>query len=192
MGKVIISIQDPLALSEDSIKVPLLLGDQVDVSILSGTYHDIIKLPRAAVFNNQNIWLVTDDNKLQYKAVNIVWSDGNFIYIKADEITNKSLVLNTGINNPVENLVVRPTILNLSEEEIKAQEELQKEKQGSKNPTNAAPRMENENNTGNPPQSGMREGGMREGKTRPEGAAREGGRKAPQDSSEKPARENGE
>ncbi len=126
MGKIIISIEDPLATAENNKRVPLLLGDQINVRILAGTYNDVVQLPRQSVYNNENIWLITEDNKLKYQKVEIVWSDGNNVYIRESALKNNSLVLHSDINNPVENLVVKPTIINLSEEEKIKQEEQEK------------------------------------------------------------------
>ncbi len=132
MGKVIVSVEDPLALLENNNKVPLLLGDQVNIRILAGSYDDVIKLPRSAVFNNENIWLVNSENILKYKKIDIVWSDGDNVYVKGSQLPNNSLVLHSGINNPVENLAIKPTIINLTEEEKAEEERLYQERLSEK------------------------------------------------------------
>ncbi len=128
MGKMIISIEDPLALQDNNTKVPLLLGDQVNVRILAGTYDDVIQLPRSAVFNNENIWLLNKENHLKYQKIEIVWSDGNNVFVKENVLKDNDLVLHSGISNPVEDLLIKPTIINISEEEKVKQEEMQKKR----------------------------------------------------------------
>ncbi len=110
MGKLIISVDDPLSLEEENTKVPLLLGDQINVFILAGNYDDVIALPRNAVYNNENIWIVDAQNILHYKEIEVIWSDGDHIYIKDSGLEEVSLVLESGINNQV-----RPKIINSSD-----------------------------------------------------------------------------
>ncbi len=144
MGKLIISVDDPLSLKEDNTRVPLLLGDQVHVYILAGTYDDVLALPRNAVYNNENIWVLDDKNTLHYKKVEVVWSDGNYIYIKNTGLEEAKYVLESGINNPVENLLVKPTVINSETLEV---DDEPTQKQTARQPRQSREsRQENSNN----------------------------------------------
>ncbi len=170
MGKIIVSVDDPLALEKNSSKVPLLLGDQVNVRILAGTYSDVIKLPRSCVFNSTTIWVIDNENLLKQKKIDIIWADGDNVYIKSSELPNNSLVLYSGINNPVENLLIKPTIANLSDVEIEKIQAVEQEQEQQRAQVRRMQAEEAQRNSENMPQR-RNPGEGAEGRQRPEGAA---------------------
>lgn len=109
MGKVLLSIDDPLALSEANSRVPLIVGDQVKVQIEAGVYEDVVALPRSALQYNEYLWTI-ENSALKSKVVDVVWRDGNIIYVKGSDLPKGTLVLTSGLSNPVEGMIVKPSV----------------------------------------------------------------------------------
>ncbi len=121
MGKMLVRIKDPLALDENNTRTPLLMGDQVNISIEAGVYDNVLALPRSAVVNNTTLWLVDQENKLKAIEVDIVWRDGTTAYIKDPGLAEGSLVFVSGLSSPVENIIVNPLVLNQENEEVQSE-----------------------------------------------------------------------
>ncbi len=110
MGKLLVSVDDPLSLEQNKGKTPLLMGDQVQILLETGIFDNTIAVPRASVKNGDTLWLI-EDNKLKSVKVNILWKDSNLSYIDATNIPKTSSILVSDLTNPVENLEVRPVFI---------------------------------------------------------------------------------
>jgi hypothetical protein len=82
MARVIVSVQDPLGLSQgfDS-KLPLLLGSFVEVKIDAGELEDTFTIPRAALREGSKIWVVGHDNLLKIKGATVIWPEKETVLI---------------------------------------------------------------------------------------------------------------
>ncbi len=107
MGKLLVKIEDPLALEENQGKVPLLMGDQVNILLQAGIFENTLALPRSAVKNNDTVWLIFDET-LQSQKVNTVWKDNNYSYIDASNLPKQSVIMTSDLANPVDGLEVSP------------------------------------------------------------------------------------
>ncbi len=110
MGKLLVSVDDPLSLEQNMGKTPLLMGDQVQILLETGIFDNTIAVPRASVKNGDTLWLI-EDNKLKSVKVNILWKDSNLSYVDATNIPKTSAILVSDLTNPVENLEVRPVFI---------------------------------------------------------------------------------
>ncbi len=111
LGKMLLSVDDPLALAKDNEKVPLLLGDQVTVRIEVGVFEDIYVLPRAAVRSNNTIWII-EDGKARNVAVNTIWKDSQNMYVQGEDIPVRAIVLTTDTLNPAEGMELTVSVTN--------------------------------------------------------------------------------
>ncbi|HUU83802.1 MAG TPA: HlyD family efflux transporter periplasmic adaptor subunit [Phycisphaerae bacterium] len=75
MARVLVSIQNPLALPADEVATakPILLGSYVRLAIEAGTIHDVYSIPRRALRENSRVWVRDGGGKLQIREVEIVW-----------------------------------------------------------------------------------------------------------------------
>ncbi len=111
MGRMLVRVDDPMALSATNEKAPLLMNDQVDVTLEAGIFDDIFAVPRIAVYNNTHVWIV-EDNELYKANIDVVWKNADTVFIRSSEIPDEALFLVSGLANPVEDIKVRPVIVN--------------------------------------------------------------------------------
>ncbi len=90
MARVLVKIADPLGLQGEADSEPFLLNSYVRVEIDAGTLENVLAIDRAALRENQRIWVVGADHKLQIRDVTVRWSTEETIYIdnvlKPDEV----------------------------------------------------------------------------------------------------------
>ncbi len=96
MARLIVSIQDPLALQEENTGKPaLLINAFVEVNIEAEEIKDVVRLKRDYVRKNETVW-VMNNNKLNIKEVEIILQDARYAYISSglndqDTIVTSSL-----------------------------------------------------------------------------------------------------
>jgi RND family efflux transporter MFP subunit len=82
MARVLITVEDPLALDQSAGKPPLILGAIMQVNIEGQPLEDVIRLERSLVRRNDTVW-VMEDRKLAIRDVKIAFHDQNYAYIQA-------------------------------------------------------------------------------------------------------------
>jgi RND family efflux transporter MFP subunit len=97
MARILVSIDDPLGLNPDSIKAgtttpPLLIGDYVRVQIYGRSVKGVFKIPRTAL-HNDSVWVVTEDKRLDIRAVEIIWKDMRTALIRNSLNDNEKIVV---------------------------------------------------------------------------------------------------
>lgn len=95
MARVLIAVEKPFEL-----KYPLLLGAYVKVAIKGRTLDNVIKIPRANIHNDNELWLYDEPGNLAIKTVDILWRDKNFAVINSDTLTGRKLVV-SDLSTPV-------------------------------------------------------------------------------------------
>jgi len=82
MARLLVSVDDPLDLCRKSgTKLPLLLGSYVEVKIDAGELEDTLTIPRAALREGNQIWVVGDDNLLKVTPVTVLWRETETVLI---------------------------------------------------------------------------------------------------------------
>lgn len=84
MARLLIEVPDPLGLnraSHDDNSRPLLLGSYVDVEIGGPTVDGVCELPERAVNHDGSVWLLTADNTLERRPVDVVWRSGGAVIV---------------------------------------------------------------------------------------------------------------
>jgi RND family efflux transporter MFP subunit len=103
MARVLVSIKDPLG---EEGALPLLLGAFVDVATEAQPIADAIRVPRSALRNGRNVFVMNDENKLEVRDVDIVWSEPDAVLVVAGLEPNERLVTSR-IAMPVPNMLLR-------------------------------------------------------------------------------------
>lgn len=108
MAKLIIEVDDPLS-QEKSNKLapPLMLGTYARVEIEGKTLHDVIRLPEAIVHDGQQLWLMTDQQTLDIRAVNPVWIEQGHIYLDKDQLPDNARIITSDLSTPVQGMRIR-------------------------------------------------------------------------------------
>ena len=108
MAKLIASIRDPLSLAPENADCPaMILGAYVRVEIDGKDLPDMVQVPRLALRDGNNLWIVSPQNTLDVRSVKIVWSGREFVYV-ADELREGDSLIISGLATPVQGMALRP------------------------------------------------------------------------------------
>lgn len=94
MARILISIDDPLCLSDDHPPddTPVLLNSYVRVVIDAGVLKDVVEIPRAALRENAQVWLRDAEGRLQIRDVNIRWRQSESVLITNEFADDERLI----------------------------------------------------------------------------------------------------
>jgi len=108
MARIIISVKDPLGLNSTGEKTeyPLLLGSYVKVEIQGQLSKNICTIPRSALREGNRVWLLTDEGKLRFMDVEVVWTRENDVFIK-DGFQETMRIITSRIPAPVEGMKLK-------------------------------------------------------------------------------------
>ncbi len=80
MARVLVEIPDPLDLKNPGGDRPrLLLGEYVRVEIQGRRLDQVYRIPRSALRDNARLWIADEEDKLEIRAVDIVWRDADSV-----------------------------------------------------------------------------------------------------------------
>jgi len=83
LARVLVEVDDPLDLAyEGPARPPLLLGDYVKVEIQGRPLTNVIRIPRTALREGEQVWVVGEDGRLEVRAVDIVWRDLDSVLLR--------------------------------------------------------------------------------------------------------------
>jgi RND family efflux transporter MFP subunit len=101
MARVLIEVKDPLALRPENLgKNPLLLGEYVRADISGSVLPQVYSIPRNALRENSQIWLVTSTNTLAVRPVDVLWRDADRVIV-ADGLSAGEQLIVSDITAPV-------------------------------------------------------------------------------------------
>ena len=84
MARVLVAVDDPLSLKNTGqAPGPLLLGAYVRVEIAGRSAPDVVVVPRAALRDGENVWIMTPGKTLAIRPVTIAWSSNHSVYVSA-------------------------------------------------------------------------------------------------------------
>ncbi|WPP50847.1 efflux RND transporter periplasmic adaptor subunit [Catalinimonas niigatensis] len=81
LARVLVSVPDPLSYRNDSLPV-LMINGFVEAHIQAEEIEDVIRLSRDYVRDDETVW-VMEDEKLQIREVDIVFSDAKYAYLRS-------------------------------------------------------------------------------------------------------------
>jgi RND family efflux transporter MFP subunit len=103
MARLLVSIDDPLGEEGD---LPLLLGSFVDVAITARPIEDAVRLPRAALRNGREVYVMNDQSLLEIREVEIAWTEPDVVLITGGLAPGERIVTSR-IATPVPNMPLR-------------------------------------------------------------------------------------
>jgi multidrug efflux pump subunit AcrA (membrane-fusion protein) len=122
MARLIIEVEDPLKPlpgSTDQTKTegdsenapqeplfPLLIDSHVTVEIQGPELDDVIEVPRHALRKGDSIWVLSKENKLAVKKVNVLWTRGQRAFVRGDLAPGDD-VITSRIEAPVDGMDLR-------------------------------------------------------------------------------------
>jgi RND family efflux transporter MFP subunit len=108
MARVLVEVEDPLGLKDPGgTQLPLLLGSYAKVQIDAGALHDVLKIPRPALREGNQLWLVGQDNRIRIAPADILWSQGESIFVSNVLKDGERLVL-SGLRSALPGMEVNP------------------------------------------------------------------------------------
>ena len=82
MARLVVSVTDPMNLTRKSdSSFPLLLGSYVEVKIDAGQLEDTLRIPRSALKEGNQIWVVGDDHLLKILPATVLWPEKETVLI---------------------------------------------------------------------------------------------------------------
>ncbi len=103
MARLLVRIENPLGKNGD---LPLLLGSFVDVAIEAEPIENAIRLPRVALRNGRNVYVMNDDDTLEIRDVEIAWTEPEAVLVTGGLEANERVVTSR-IPTPVPNMLLR-------------------------------------------------------------------------------------
>lgn len=84
MARLVVRVNDPLGRDsgdDEPTKLPLLLGSFVEVKIEAGVLENVIEIPRSALRDGDNLWVVDEEDELQIRATEVMWTQGESLLV---------------------------------------------------------------------------------------------------------------
>ncbi len=107
MARLLIDVNDPLDLQAKEKKKPtLLIGEYVRVLIESEELLNVFKIPRSALHNDSEVWLVDEESRLAIRSVKIIWRDEDSVLIR-DGFKPGELLVVSDLAAPVDGMALR-------------------------------------------------------------------------------------
>ena len=106
MAQLIVEVPDPLGFEKEEKVLPLFLGATVRVRIEGTSYENSLEIPRLSLRDNNEVWILTADNKLDKKQVRPVHRGPNTVLI-AGELEPGTVIIISDLDIPVKNMELR-------------------------------------------------------------------------------------
>ena len=106
LARVLVAVDDPLALDADAVGVPgLIIGSFVECLIRGRALDGAVRLPREHVRQGDTVW-VADGDRLAIRALDIVFEDAEFAYVR-DGLAADDRVITTSLATVREGVPLR-------------------------------------------------------------------------------------
>jgi RND family efflux transporter MFP subunit len=107
MARLLIEVNDPLDLQAKNEKQPMLLiGEYVRVSIEGEELQNVFQVPRSALHNDSEVWIVDKEKKLSIRSVKTIWRDQDTVVVRDGFKSGETLVV-SDIAAPVAGMDLR-------------------------------------------------------------------------------------
>jgi hypothetical protein len=104
---LLVEVNDPLDLRKQERKQPmLLLGEYVRVEITGEELQDVYRIPRSALHNDSEVWIMDDDNNLEIRPVQTTWRDEESVIVRHGFTPGEQLVI-SDLAAPVAGMKIR-------------------------------------------------------------------------------------
>jgi RND family efflux transporter MFP subunit len=108
MLDVVVTVDEPLSAdaSGTSLLEELMPGMFVEVSLTGETLADVIAVPRAALRDDDSVWLIDDEKRLRIRHVEIVRREPDTVLVSSGLAAGERIVL-TGVTGAAEGMLLR-------------------------------------------------------------------------------------
>ncbi len=100
MARLIVTIDDPLGLKKDNSSPPLLIGEVVEVAIDGGKIENAFRIPRRALRDQDRVWVVKNENRLDIRPITIAWRDEKSV-LAIEGLEDGELIVMSDLATPV-------------------------------------------------------------------------------------------
>ena len=108
MAKLIVEVDDPLSQkAANANKPPLMLGTLVRVEIAGKKLSNVISLPDSMLHDGNTLWLMTEQETLDFIEVEPVWNEQRRVYLSADQLPENARIITTDLATPVKGMRIR-------------------------------------------------------------------------------------
>lgn len=106
MARLLISVEDPFGIHLPSpAPVPLLLGAYVTVKIQGPQLTDIFVIPRKALREGDQVWVMTDKNRLAVRTAEVIWRRKADVLVRG--LKPDEQIITSRISSPVPGMKLR-------------------------------------------------------------------------------------
>lgn len=110
LARVLIAVDDPLALSDDQAGAPrLLIGEVVEAAISARTLEDVVRMPRDLLRSDDTVWVFEgagDTGTLSVRSVEVLLQDRSHVYI-SDGLDGDARVVTSDLATVVDGAPLR-------------------------------------------------------------------------------------
>ena len=112
-AQILVLIDDPLG---DGSDLPLLPGANVDAEIEGKAGDGVYRIPRSALYDGDEIWLVSPESTLVRREIQPEWGDDQFVYVRGG-VEENDLLVTSPLTAPVEGSPVQSRLEGASADE---------------------------------------------------------------------------
>ena len=106
MAQVLVTVPDPLLLAQGGDgESELLLDSYVRVLVQGKTIDDVIQIPRTAYREGVSVWVLTAENRLHIRPVNVLWTGEDEVVVANDFEPGERLIV-SNLGAPVEGMAL--------------------------------------------------------------------------------------
>jgi RND family efflux transporter MFP subunit len=107
MARLLVEVKDPLdLLAENDPRPPMLIDEYVRVLIEGAPLPDVYRIPRFALHNDNQVWILDGDEKLAIHPVETIWRDEEYVFVR-NGINPGDLLIISALATPVEGMQLR-------------------------------------------------------------------------------------
>ena len=106
MARLLVEIKDPFNLNESEQKGKILLGSYVKVLLDAGMLHKVYVIPREALRENDELWLVTEKGRLGIRKVEVLWRRIDEVLVTS-EVPLEEPIITSRLVSPVSGMKIR-------------------------------------------------------------------------------------
>jgi RND family efflux transporter MFP subunit len=107
MARLMVEVQDPLSLKKPNAGKPvLLLGSHVQLGIEGKKLVDVFSIPRLALHDGNQVWLLKQDGTLDIRKLEIMWTEQNNVFVR-QQLKNGERLIISNLAAPVQGMRLR-------------------------------------------------------------------------------------
>lgn len=107
MARLLVEVKDPLDLqAKDGRRPPLLIGEYVRVLIEGADLPDVFRIPRYALRNDSQVWIMDQEATLSIRPVETIWRDEDFVFVR-DGLQVEDRLIISALAAPVDGMQLR-------------------------------------------------------------------------------------